>query len=246
MTDRLPTRLETEPLLEVVAEMRFESSDASAVNLLPGILSERFSQYDEVKTLPNAQIPASLASKQEALKYLPHIQLRHDNNVIAIGPHSITVAQLPPYAGWTKFSAHALEVFEELKGRKFVGSVERISLRYADIIDLGTAARTDWLNTRVEVAGVESHDVVQLKVENGTESVRIVTQIVSPAYAQDGRNGVVVDVDTINLAPTRQSFWDELRANFEQLHDLNKTHFFSLLKPSTLEQLKPHYDATDD
>lgn len=245
MPDQLPTRLESEPLLEVVAEMRFEATDASAVNLLPGILSERFAQYDEVINLPVSQIPAAVSSKQEGLKYLPHLQMRHENNVIAIGPHSISVAQLAPYSGWTKFSAHALDVFKALKGRKFIGSVERISLRYADVIDLSTTPSISWLNTQVVLGGRDSHDVVQLKVENGTESIRVVTQIVSPAFTHDGRKGLVLDVDTIHLAPSDGNFWEKLAANFDQLHTQNKQHFFSLLTPSTLDQLKPHYDATD-
>lgn len=242
MSEKLPTRLGAEPLVEVIAELRFDAADASALNLLPGLLSQQFPQFDEIVTLPIATLPLPFIGSQDELRHLPHVHLRHENNVIAVGPRVISVAQTAPYSGWTSFSTHAIKVFEQLKGRKFIKGIERISLRYADLISFDESPTLDWLNAEIKVGAVESKGSVQLRVEHDVGAIRAITQVISPASLADGRSGLLVDVDCVNLSIDSSGFWENIRSQFDQLHSVNKDHFFSLLTQETRVRLKPEYE----
>ena len=47
MSKKLPTRLASEPIVEVVSEVRFDAAGDAAVNLLPGILHAQLGPFDQ-------------------------------------------------------------------------------------------------------------------------------------------------------------------------------------------------------
>lgn len=238
MTDALPTRLHSEPIVDAICELRFEASAQTAVNLLPGLLFEKYGNFEQIERLGIAEMPAVLQS-EEAFKYQPHLRMRNANRYISIGPNMISASNLPPYGGWANFSAFAFDVFSVLKDRSFIESFTRISLRYTDIIGIGEKPGLDLLDAEIRLGKYVAHDTFQVRAERNEESVHVITQVAGPATASDGRTGVVVDVDTSIEAPAE--FWEGYADAYQKLHTINKSAFFGMLKSETIAALKPEY-----
>ncbi len=238
MNERLPTKLNSEPIVDAICELRFEAAPQSAVNLLPGMMFEKYGNFEEIEKLGISELPAVLLL-EESLKYQPHLRLRNANRYISIGPNMISASHLPPYGGWANFSAFAFDVFSVLKDRGFIESFTRISLRYTDIIDIGEKSDLSLLDAEIRLGKFTAHDTFQVRAERKEDSVHVITQIAGPATSSDGRKGVVVDVDTSMEAP--HDFWGSHAEAYKELHSINKSAFFGMLKSETVDALKPEY-----
>lgn len=234
----LPTRLSSEPIVDVICEVRFEASKQSAANLIPGLLFERFSEFENIEKLALSELPAALLT-QEAFKYQPHLRLNSGNRYISVGPNMLSASCTPPYGGWRTFKMYALGVFSVLRDRKFIDSFSRISLRYTDIISIDGSADLSLLNAEVRLGNAHEYKAVQAKLEHEEDGIHVITQVAGPALSSDGRRGLIVDVDTICDAPS--DFWGMYEAVFDRLHQINKRTFFSMLKPTTVDALGPEH-----
>lgn len=237
MTERLPTKLGLEPIVVAICELRFEAVAQSAVNLLPGLFFEKFQSFDAIERTPLADIPQEVSPQEWQTQ--PHVRLRRGNLIIAVGPQVVSLTNPAPYLGWVKFSEYAFEVFSVLKERSFIKGFTRISLRYTDILPVKNGPGIDLLNLELKLGKSSTHDVLQMRSERKQDDISIISQIAGPAASEDGRNGVVVDVDTIASAPI--DFWKDHATAYAKLHAVNKQTFFELLKPETIADLKPEY-----
>jgi len=234
----LPTALRSEPIVDVVCEVRFETDSTDAVSLLPGILAESFGDFDRIERSPVSDIPSEFHLRDE-FRFQPHVKLAKANRWISIGPGMISASTLPPYGGWQDFSAYAFAVISVLKGRKFAKSFSRISLRYTDVIAHDHPPHIGWLNADLRIGNQRSFDSFQVRTQREDAGVTIINQIAGPAKTIDGRTGLIVDVDTIGSAP--DDFWDKFDEAFNSLHAVNKRAFFDLLTSETLGRLGPEY-----
>ena len=238
VTDRLPTALRSEPIVDVVCEVRFETDSTDAVSLLPGMLSSALGDFDRVERSPISDFPSELHLSEE-LKFQPHVRLFNGHRVVAIGPGVLAASTLPPYGGWRDFSDYALKVIRALEGRRFVGRMSRISLRYTDILAFEGAPRMEWLNAHLRIGNATTFSTFNVRAQREEAGITVIHQIAGPARTIDGRVGMVVDVDTI--APAPSDFWESLPAAFNELHAVNKRAFFELLTNETLDRLGPEY-----
>lgn len=234
----LPTRLVSEPIVDVICEVRFEGTKQVAVNVIPGLLFEKFGDFESIEKLALSELPEALIA-QEAFKYQPHIRLKRDNHYISVGPNMLSASCLPPYGGWQSFKAYALDVISVLKNRKFIDGFTRVSLRYTDIISINGSHDIGLLNAEIRLGDNHEYKAVQAKLEREEDGVYVVTQVVGPAQSSDGRKGLIVDVDTICDAPS--DFWHGHEAAFDKLHKINKRTFFEMLKPTTIAALGPEH-----
>lgn len=246
MSKQLPTRLASEPIVEVVSEVRFDAVGDAAVNLLPGILHEKFGPFDQQgRTFPVA-FPPELLVSDPSLAFRPQVAMSKDNRIIQIGPKVVSVALRAPYPGWTEFSAFVCQVFDVVCGQSFINTFDWVSLKYVDVISFeGDSPKLGWLNADVALGGNRIDEQPSaLRVEYVEGPITTVVQVTSPVQAQQSgqpmRTGVLLDVDTIH----REQFSDfsgRYRATLEQLHDRNKRQFFSLLSEETEKRLGPEY-----
>jgi len=246
MSKRLPTRLASEPIIEVVSEVRFDADGDAAVNLLPGILHEKFGPFDQQgRTFPVA-FPPELFASDPSLAFRPQVAMSKDNKIIQVGPKTVSVALRAPYPGWTNFNEFVCRVFDVVCGQSFINSFDWISLKYIDVISFEDNSPTlAWLNAEIVLGGnkIDEHSSA-LRVEHLEGPVTTVIQVTSPVqtqqHEQPTRTGVLLDVDTIH----REQFSDfpsQYRSVLNQLHDRNKQQFFSLLSEETKERLGPEY-----
>lgn len=240
VSTKLPTRLSTEPLVEVICETRFNAAGDSAVNLLPGILHEAFGPFEQSRR--SMALPLQVLAMDEALAGQPQIQLVSSNVGIQIGARRVSVFNHPPYRGWSDFSDYVQRVFDLVHKQSFVEHFDWLSLRYVDLLKIDGPPRISWLNAQSSLGDRQLDAEPQnLRVEYVESPWTTVTQIAFPAQrVGESESGVLVDVDVICRRPF-DDFPNQSREVLRELHRRNKVQFFSLLTDETLAKLGPEY-----
>lgn len=240
VSSRLPTRLSTEPLVEVICETRFDAVGDSAVNLLPGILHEAFGPFEQQRRL--MPLPPQILAMDEALAVQPQIQLVAGNMGIQIGARTVSVFNHPPYRGWSDFSTYVQRVFDLIHKQSFVERFDWLSLKYIDLLRIDGPPRISWLNAQCSLGGrLLDAEPQNLRVEYVELPWTTVTQIACPAQRiGEAESGVLVDVDVIYRLAF-DDFPNQSREVLRELHRRNKAQFFSLLTDETLAKLGPEY-----
>lgn len=246
MSKKLPTRLASEPIVEVISEVRFDADGDVAINLLPGIFHEKFGPFDQQgRTFPVA-FPPELLMSDPSLAFRPQVAMAKGNRIVQVGPRVVSIALRAPYPGWADFSTFACQVLDVVCGQSFIHKFDWLSLKYIDVISFeGDSPKLGWLNADVALGGTRIDEQPSaLRVEYVEGPVTTVVQVTSPVQAQQSaqpaRTGVLLDVDTIH----REQFSDfpgQYRAVLDHLHDRNKRQFFSLLSEETEKRLGPEY-----
>jgi uncharacterized protein (TIGR04255 family) len=235
---RLPTKLNKEPLVDAVFEIRFSSS-TPASSVLPGFFFAKLEATEWlVDRLPVSELPSQMRSLDPILRYQPMMRIHWGDFLILMGDTMLGVASKIPYSGWPKFRD------------RIVKAVERYSLKYDDIIEAGNLAeRIQMINMDIRIG---SHTVKEeqftVRLEIPHNNFINIVQIASAATAKliDGhvRNGILVDTDTILNHQTSdlRKFLDELPSRLDAIHTENKMMFFECLKPETIASLEPVYE----
>lgn len=246
----LPKKLEKEPLVDAVFEIRFSSS-TTASNVLPGFFFSKLGMKEwSVDNLPVSQVPSQLRSRDPNLRHQPIMRVNWDNFVILIGDTTLGVACKMPYLGWIKFSERIAKIVELLRDTGIVQTIERYSLKYIDIIEGETLAeQIQRINMDIRVGShVVKEETFSVRIEIPHENFINVIQIAAPAKLTkpDGqvRNGILVDIDSICNYQTSDlsKFTDELSARLNLIHTENKKMFFNCLKQETIIYLEPIYE----
>ncbi|MBI5197838.1 MAG: TIGR04255 family protein [Nitrospirae bacterium] len=243
MDKRTPVRLNKEPLLEALWEIRFAGTRPSMLELLFGqiykILSDR---YTDIVRLPAADIPSPISEHDPSLKYVPRVRLEGGSYAIQIGEHVVSLSCRRPYSGWELFSREIRDLVGVLNRSALIEHLERFSLKYIDLIQLKQPPDLTCLNIDLKLGGHQI-DVspIHLRSEIREESLFHIIQIVSPAQVtlQGDQKlvGVLLDVDTIHPIGS----WGDVDDRLDMAHSASKRMFFDLLTRETIEKLEPEY-----
>lgn len=248
MTGQLPTRLTTQPIIDAIVEIRFTASvDASL--LLPGLLAQRLGRSVKVERLPLADLPEEIRFQQD-LKYQPLIRILADGFIYLVGSHSFCVGCQLPYPGWSAFKEKIVSGFAILNDAKIVDAVERHSIKYIDLLELGDPAQlSEYLNLTVDVAGISATNCpIGLNVSIQDDECYQLLHIAAPVDVEIiggmKKRGTMIHVDTISKASPMSfaEFYSSLEDRFDKLHLINKRQFFGLLKSKAMEQLGAIYE----
>lgn len=246
MSKKLPTRLASEPIVEVVSEVRFAAEGDAAVNLLPGILHAQFGPFDQQGRIFPVSFPAEMLAADPSLAFRAQVAMSKGNRIIQVGPRVVSVALRAPYPGWSEFCAFICQVFDVVCAQSFIHSFEWLSLKYLDVIAFeGESPTLGWLDVDLSLCGSRiDRQPNAMRVEQVDGPVTTVVQITLPVQAhqadQPDKTGLLLDVDTIH----REQFADfpnQYREVLNQLHQRNKQQFFSLLTDETEGRLEPDY-----
>jgi uncharacterized protein (TIGR04255 family) len=247
---RLPLRLGTEPLLEVVFELRFQPARDSVAELLPGILFDRLGdRYPQVAPLPLASVPPEIRRSEANLQYQAAHQLTGINERLYVGDRVVGYNRLSPYPGWAVVRADILQLAKLVKKSKFVGRGERLSLKSINFLeessDSGQLAKLA-VDLRIEEKLVPE-DGLLLRAEFKDGPNVTILQIIPTARLTHGphagRSGMIIEVDCIRVVK-EPDIWSAFAHELDRLHLRAKERFFSLLRPETLESLDPVYHGT--
>ena len=251
MSRRIPKRLNMEPLLEAVWEIRFNTdSGVSVGEMLPGMLYNVLrEQYPTIVRLPVADIPRPIAQQDEVLRYVPKIRMESPNGMpfaIQVGDRVVSLNNRRPYSGWVEFSKRIRELAQLLNSTGLIQKPERYSLKYTDLIELDPPPSLASLQVSFMAAG---HDLgnrpVQLRTEIKDDPFIQILQVASPVEVIIGNNkerhqGTLVDIDTIQIVTS--NFWRTLDTGLNDAHDRSKRLFMDLLTDDALARLEPVYE----
>lgn len=249
MQQRLPTKLDKEPLIDAIFEMRLVST-APLSSILPGILFSQLGNVTGIERLPAADLPKPVRDLDQNLRFAPTVRVVWQKFWVLLSDQSISLACTLPYPGWAEFRAAILQVLNIVEKTKFIERVERYSLKYVDLIessDLGEQAAFVNLTLKLGAHLLEKENF-QVRLEIPEQSFINAVQLVSAATAtladQTQKQGLIIDIDTIQnvdgigLAKLIENFPDRLT----EIHKTNKSTFFSCLTDKALQSLGPKYE----
>lgn len=253
---KIPLSLKTDLLIDTTFEVRFETPvPLSAV--LPGILVNEFNLASvNIENFPVQQVPREIRDSNPDLRYSPLLRIDMGEFCLLIGDKCVALGAKMPYPGWQFFRLKILELLACLnKHASYLQNVQRISLKYVDIVErlecLRSLSLSKTLDVNFSVGArdlLESNMSVRTQVDHGDKMLTIV-QIITPATVVSvvngiERNGCIIDLDTIKILDNQsyQEFYPRVEAVLNNLHKTNKELFFRSLTPEAIECLGPVYE----
>ncbi|PHQ57944.1 MAG: hypothetical protein COA29_02470 [Porticoccus sp.] len=241
-----PIKLNNDPIIDCVIELRFVPSSNSVANVLPGlIMSQLKGKYPSIESTPDAAIPNEIRHRDPNLRYRPLVHLKGENTIVGVGDRSLVVVFPAPYAGWSDVKSTCLELFEVLRSSDLVTEIERVSIKYQNIIasesegaSLGALDMTLEFGKGITPRGVGTSVRCEYESDD-TVSIIMVYSGVGAKVCDIDRKGLLVSVDTILTLPAS---FDSLASQLDFLHHKEKEVFFSLLTEETIEFLEPVWE----
>lgn len=250
MSNRLPTRLLKEPVIEAIFELRF-SSTVPVSTILSGALYASL-KCDTIERLPHAEIPDVIRKSDPNLRYAPLVKLGWTNFSIVIGDSSIAMSSGNPYPGWAKFKDGILSTLKAVAEveRGTIGAIERYSLKYSDVLENSIfSGRNDHLKINLSFG---ENQLVQATTHARSEVHEPPFIHIIDFFGQAGvtlpsganREGSLLTTDSIYMAesPALSELMTSIPENLDKLHSRNKEIFFSCLTQAGIDLLEPQYD----
>ncbi len=242
----LPIRLATEPLVDVVFEVRFTSSIAGS-NLIPGLLLSNFPEYKNFERLPAADIPEVVRSSDQGLSFAPLMRMQSDRFAVSIGDKMFAVSCHIPYIGWAGYKKEILRISAVVLSGPHISRLSRFALRYINLLEMtDRSAQIAAFNWQVRLGKHEAIDqstLVRMEIRQGSHihALQVATGVAAQTAA-GSKHGAIVDVDSYcecDVLP--QDFIANLDNSLTSLHQENHQIFFSMLTEATLKSLGPTY-----
>lgn len=246
-----PTKLNIEPLVEAVFEMRFNSNNPAASSIMPGLLFQNLDNIGpEIERLPAAEIPSQIRLTQPNLRFQPLLRLNWGDYYIFVGDSVLSLVCKMPYQGWTSFKEKINTLVNSVKSVNLITSIEQHALKYSDLIEgVNLSEQIKRLDMSIRLGNIEiKSEQFHLRVEHQRDGFLHVLQIAPlttvTMITQERRTGIFVDVDTINQHQPMEIdlFVDEINYRLDRMHDSNKAIFFECLTSETIEYLGATYE----
>lgn len=249
MTEKLPSRLNKEPLLDALFEVRFTAA-APVSSVMPGFLYANLQGEKVIEHLPANQIPSQIREADPNLRFAPVMRIKLDQYIVQFSDHSLAVSCRLPYPGWSNFCSFIIHVMDVLSKVGIVTTVQRYSLKYVDIIEiLDPLQQISFANVSLRVANHQlSNEPCHIRMDvKVNDFINIITMASSATATNDqvvAKQGLVIDIDTIkDLNDIAFSeLCSDLESKLQAIHAVNKKTFFDCLTPSGLAFLEPIYD----
>jgi len=240
-----PKRLDKDPIVEAIFEIRFQSNIKNIKDILPGLLyQDTKDDYPDIEQLPGIIIPAEILQQHPQLDYQPTHYLRGHTFTISLGEKVCNLSCAKPYQGWDKFYNEIKKLLDLLEKTTLINKVERVSIKYLNLLTETHDNPLDDLNMK---GNLGSHDLKQHSVEIKTKVINkdIVSLIsVNPNVqlrlhnTEIELNGLLLDIDSHHI-PKNNEFWTQTEQILENLHTIEKDLFFDILTEQAIKQLAP-------
>lgn len=243
---KLPVRLEREPLVDALFEVRVQPSSPLA-DVIPGFLMHDLGGDARMTRLPAADLPFPMRKQDPNLQNAPLLRIEWGHYFISVGDRNVVISCKMPYPKWPHFKAAILEILGRIARLNPEGPVERFSLKYVNLIPA-----TDYANqigkVRMEVKLGELHvseQHISLQVHEKTADAIHIYNIITGVEARtnEGKTtaGILVDIDSIRnfKTPSLKDLASNMEESLEALRQENKAKFFSCLTESTINEMGP-------
>lgn len=241
---KTPVRLQKDPIIEAVFELRFQSANQALSDLLPGMLFiDLKEQFPTIGRMPISELPREVQEQTPDLRYQPRYQLAGEEFVLLLGDHSLVVSSPRPYAGWGSFRAIILKVLTLLDNTKLISVIERYSLKYVNLLeaeDLKSQFAAINLSAQMgkyPLTDYPSQFKAEITEENFVNLIEIIPNTKVKTNKSERLQGLLLSVDTIQNNP--KDFWKNVGALIDQAHNTEKRFFFGILTEETIEKFGP-------
>ncbi|MBD7987097.1 TIGR04255 family protein [Luteimonas sp. Sa2BVA3] len=202
-----PLRLTHPPIVEATCEVRFAQPEGVPADMLPGLLYPNLrARYPEMQRQPVADVPSPIRAADPNLQYVPWIRFVGEKESIGLGDRVASVSVLSEYQNWETFRERIFELWAALEEVGALNKVERVSIKFINIIDDPATPLHELLRLKVELGDTQFQDqrlhlVMQTARPNFLEILQVVTHAqvnsqISPSSAP--RPGTVLDVDVLS------------------------------------------------
>ncbi len=241
-TTELPIWIDPCPILEVVAEIRFQTQ--LPPQAVAGVVySAMRDEFPRMVTLPAASIPFEARAVDPNLKYQPEHRLEGNRGVVLVGPQHVTIGpRSVPYPGWPALLREFETIVALLTPRDLLQTADRFGLRYVNFFRENILPRLTLSLTIAERPITELGTFFRTIMTD--RPCKLLLQVGSgmALTTNPAEIGSTIDIDsyvespqlTRDLGPTFSAFLAEA-------HAAEKRLFFSLLSPELLRSLNPRY-----
>lgn len=239
MKKNFPYKLEKNPLLEAVVEIRFESNypDGSIIGILYNKLKDSFGKYVE---LPHLQIPEHIRKQDKNFEFAPLYKFDNGIYQINVGDKVISILDRKEYSGWDNYKLQITKIVNILSEIELISKVLRIGVRYIDFFEN--------VNIQDKIKLKISGSPFDIKQTTIATSLKISTFEVNLLIAEANQilvdeqllNGSIIDSDIYcNFGKSMND--SEIMSEINSAHDIAKEVFFNILEDDYIKELNPTY-----
>jgi uncharacterized protein (TIGR04255 family) len=242
-----PIRLANDPIIEAVAELRFEPTVPAAGDLIPGMIFPEFKDIlPKIERLPLSDFPRQFQEADINLRYGATQRLSSEKFALLLGSRVATIACGKPYVGWEKFRELIDKVLQSLNKTGMVKQVERFSVKYVNILEAKDRdAQYGLLNLKSTLAQFDltKHASIfrtEIIVNNLINIIEISPDINVEIPEGKKARGLMLAIDTIHNVGNE--FWKDSSKIIDNVHDTEKAFFYDILKPEAIESFGPVWE----
>ena len=239
-----PLRLANDPILEAIAELRFEPTLPSAGDLILGmIFPEVKDVVPKIERLPFAEVPREFQDADANLRYAARQKLSGGQFALLLGDRVLDVACGRPYIGWDHFRELINRVFIALNKTGLVKQVERFSIKYVNVLEAQTRPEQyAFLDMKASLGQYAFTDhLSQLRTEIPLGSTLNIVEITAGVSIQlpqgELSHGLLFSIDT--LYQIGNEFWQDPLKIIDEAHAIEKSLFYDLLNADAMKSLNP-------
>jgi uncharacterized protein (TIGR04255 family) len=201
--------------------------------------------FASVESTPAGIIPKQLRDQRPELRYTAQFKLKGPNGSLLIGDSMLSLNVERPYPGWAKYRELGVKVAKALHATNLVAELERYSLKYANIINVGGEDPLRPFRVHVDAGGRRMKGGgFRLRFEIVNEPFVSIVECKSDLILKGPsvkERGTLFSIDTICEQDLR-GFWDDIGRYLDDAHRVLEELFIELLEPSTIESFGPIWD----
>lgn len=239
---KAPKRLNKNPLIDAIAEVRFSSNvpPDTIVGLVYGAIKDDFGAPEP---LPILQVPAALRDQDPNLRYQACYRFQREGHTLMLGPRNVALSTVP-YVDWNSAEPRLNEVLMKLDQAKLFQRIERVGLRYVNFFEKLNVIERSTL--KLEVGGKSIADQsITLRAERKENECIVITQIINNAslVGPQAKVGSIIDIDVVTekVAVDTKLLSQSLLKVFTEANKLADKAFFSLLTSDFINEFEPEF-----
>ncbi|HEV7344249.1 MAG TPA: TIGR04255 family protein [Devosia sp.] len=246
MTSQRPDRLQINPVIEALCELRFDSEESSS---LPELVVSRLADAPgwssgQMTRLPLAEFPPQIREQDPNLRDQPTLEVRLPGSpefAVKIGPRVVSYHCLGNYPGWNALRPGISGMIEQLFKSVKSARVRRVGLRYINLLSFehGVESVAD-LDCDVMVGGSALTHALNLNYQKHGETFSSMVRIATPEFVQTAVNrsySALIDIDVFNRDHVSFSSPANILDYVEQGHNFEKDRFFELMPDSVVAKM---------
>ena len=248
---RLPKQLQSQPIIDVVFEVRVQATSQLLAAVVPGALAVQFrDKSPKIERLPASMVPDAFRSADPNLAFQGLVRVSVDGFHYVVGDQSLAVGCSAPYPGWAIFKRKIVEFLELTSSLGAIASLSRHSLKYIDFFpgdDLATLRKLVAVEMTFGSRKISSENT-NVQVQSSENGFIKLISVLAPAQVhvpgQMPKNGLIIDIDLVREGETSlEGLLASEGESLDLIHQESKSTFFDLLTPHALEVLGAVYDA---